>query len=129
MTFYNLVKFGLTDESVEPMLRKCVVFYSAIGSESPPIEFHLNAIDQVTQNRIRTDLYPVLRNKDNFDLRAAQLQVKSWLESLLMLEDNEKEFLTVFRNGTYKPELLFESTEIAERVRNHPMALWKCSQK
>lgn len=126
---YNLVKFGLIDESEEPMLRKCVVFYSAIGAESPPFEFQFNMIDQVTQNRIKTDLYPVLRNKDKFDLKTAQMQVKAWLESLLKLEDNEQEFLDAFRNKTYQPELLFESTEIVERIRNHPMALWKCSQK
>lgn len=126
---YNLVKFGLIDESEEPLLRKCVVFYSAIGAESPPFEFQFNTIDQVTQNRIKTDLYPVLRNKDKFDLKTAQMQVKAWLESLLKLEDNEQEFLNAFRNKTYQPELLFESTEIVERIRNHPMALWKCSQK
>lgn len=126
---YNLVKFGLIDESEEPQLRKCVVFYSAIGAESPPFEFQFNTIDQVTQNRIKTDLYPVLRNKDKFDLKTAQMQVKAWLESLLKLEDNEQEFLDAFRNKTYQPEMLFESTEIVERIRNHPMALWKCSQK
>lgn len=126
---YNLVKFGLIDESEEPLLRKCVVFYSAIGAESPPFEFQFNMIDQVTQNRIKTDLYPVLRNKDKFDLKTAQMQVKAWLELLLKLEDNEQEFLDAFRNKTYQPELLFESTEIVERIRNHPMALWKCSQK
>lgn len=126
---YNLVKFGLIDESEEPLLRKCVVFYSAIGAESPPFEFQFNMIDQVTQNRIKTDLYPVLRNKDKFDLKTAQMEVKAWLESLLKLEDNEQEFLDAFRNKTYQPELLFESTEIVERIRNHPMALWKCSQK
>lgn len=126
---YNLVKFGLIDESEEPLLRKCVVFYSAIGAESPPFEFQFNMIDQVTQNRIKTDLYPVLRNKDKFDLKTAQMQVKAWLESLLKLEDNEQKFLDAFRNKTYQPELLFESTEIVERIRNHPMALWKCSQK
>jgi len=126
---YNLVKFGLIDESEEPLLRKCVVFYSAIGAESPPFEFQFNTIDQVTQNRIKTDLYPVLRNKDKFDLKTAQMQVKAWLASLLKLEDNEQEFLDAFRNKTYQPELLFESTEIVERIRNHPMALWKCSQK
>ena len=74
---YNLVKFGLIDESEEPLLRKCVVFYSAIGAESPPFEFQFNTIDQVTQNRIKTDLYPVLRNKDKFDLKTAQMQAKA----------------------------------------------------
>jgi hypothetical protein len=126
---YNLVKSGLIDESEEPLLRKCVVFYSAIGAESPPVEFQFNTIDHVTQNRIKIAPYPVLRNKDKFDLKTAQQQVKAWLEPLQKLEDNEQEFLNASRNKTYQPELLFESTEIVERIRNHPMALWKCSQK
>ena len=126
---YNLVKFGLIDEKEKPLLRKCVVFYSAIGAESPPFEFQFNTIDQVTQNRIKTELYPVLRNKDKFELKTAQIQVKAWLEELLKLDDNEYEFLDAFSNKTYHPELLFESTEMVENIRNHPMALWKCSQK
>lgn len=126
---YNLVKFGLFDSSEEKLLRKCVVYYSAIGSESPPFEFHIGNIDQVAQNRIKTDLYPVLRGKDNFELQASQSQVKTWLETLLRLEDNEWKFLEAFRDKQYRPELLFEPVEILERIKNHPMALWKCSQK
>jgi len=126
---YNLVKFGLIDEKEKPLLRKCVVFYSAIGAESPPFEFQFNTIDQVTQNRIKTELYPVLRNKDKFELKTAQIQVKAWLEELLKLDDNEYEFLDAFRNKTYHPEILFESNEMVENIRNHPMVLWKCSQK
>lgn len=119
----------MIDEKEKPLLRKCVVFYSAISAESPPFEFQFNTIDQVTQNRIKTELYPVLRNKDKFVLKTAQIQVKAWLEELLKLDDNEYEFLNAFRSKTYQPELLFESTEMVERIRNHPMALWKCSQK
>ena len=126
---YNLLKFGLIDEKEKPLLRKCVVFYSAIGAETPPFEFQFNTIDQVTQNRIKTELYPVLRNKDKFELKTAQIQVKAWLEELLKLDDNEYEFLDAFRNKTYHPEILFESTEMVKNIRNHPMALWKCSQK
>ena len=126
---HNLVKFGLFDESEEILLRKCVVYYSAISSESPPSDFKLNNIDQLTHNRIKRDLYPVLRNKERFDLQASQAQVKKWLESLLKLDDNEWKFLNAFRDKEYHPELLFESDEILEHIKNHPMALWKCSQK
>jgi|LSQX01.2.fsa_nt_gb hypothetical protein len=38
-------------------------------------------------------------------------------------------FLNSFREKIYHPELLFGSGEILERIKNHPMALWKCSQK
>ena len=126
---HNLVKYGLFDESEKLLLRKCVVFYSAIGAESPPFEFQFTTLDQITQNRIKTDLYPVLRHKDKFDLQTAQLQVNEWLEGVLKLEDNEREFLNAFRDKRYCPELLFKSNEILDRIHDHPMALWKCSQK
>jgi len=125
---HNLVKYGLFDKSEEILLRKCVVYYSAIGSESPPFRYQLGNIDHVTQNRIKTELYPVLRNKDKFDLQASRSQVKIWLEALLKLEGNEWKFLEAFRNHEYLPELLFGSSEILERIQNHPMALWKCSK-
>ena len=123
---YNLVKFGLFDEPQRQLLRKCVVFYSAIGADSPSLEFQIGAVDLITQKRIKRDLYPVLRNKDKFDLKTAQIQVKTWLNDLLKLENSEKEFLIAFRDKTYQPDLLFESQEIVERIQNHPMALWKC---
>lgn len=126
---HNLVKFGLFDESEKILLRKCVVFYSAIASKSPPSEFKLNTIDQITQNQIKRDLNPVLRSKERFDLEASQSLVKAWLEALLTLKRNEWSFLNAFRDKKYHPELLFESDDILEFIKNHPMALWKCSQK
>lgn len=126
---HNLVISGLLNESDKVLLRKCVVFYSAIGSESPPLAFDLDILNQITQNRIKTDLNPVLRSKDKFDLQTARLQVSDWLEDVLKLKDNEREFLYAFRDKQYRPELLFETSEILDRIHDHPMALWKCSQK
>jgi predicted nucleotidyltransferase component of viral defense system len=125
---HNLLQYDLFDKSEEILLRKCVVYYSAVGSESRPLEFKLDNIEKITQNRIKTSLYPVLRSKDKFDLKDSQLQVMTWIESLLKLEDNEWEFLKAFREKEYRPDLLFDSKEILERIINHPMAIWKCSQ-
>ncbi|HBH13877.1 MAG: hypothetical protein XD91_1610 [Clostridiales bacterium 38_11] len=124
----NLLKFELLEKSEETILRKCVVFYSAISSRIPPSEFELSNIDQLTLHRIKTDLYPLLRNDEKFDLQVSQIQVKTWLVELLKLEDNEWKFLKAFRNKDYRLELLFQSNEILERISSHPMALWKCSQ-
>lgn len=125
---HNLVRFGLFDEPEEILLRKCIVYYSAITSESPPLEFDLSNLDTVTQNKIKRELDPVLRSKEKFDLLTSQSQIKTWLADLLKLEDNEWKFLNSFREKIYHPELLFGSGEILERIKNHPMALWKCSQ-
>ena len=123
------MRFGLFDEHEKILLRKCIVYYSAIASESTPSEFDLSNIDKVTQNQIKRELNPVLRSKEKFDLQTSQSQVKTWLADLLKLEDNEWKFLDAFREKEYHPELLFKSGEILERIKNHPMALWKCSQK
>lgn len=123
---HNLVNQDALDKSDKTLLRKCVVFYSAIGSESPPFEFPLSNIDRVTKQRIKTDLTPVLRSKANFDFASAQSQVKLWLEDLLMIEDKERAFLEAFRSNEYRPDLLFDSDEILARIKNHPMARWKC---
>ena len=40
----------------------------------------------------------------------------------------EQEYLNKFEQKKYMPELLFEDAEIVERVKNHPMALWKCKE-
>jgi predicted nucleotidyltransferase component of viral defense system len=120
----NLVSFGLFDKSEEPLLRKCTVFYSAIGGEESPEGSGIGRIDRLTTYKIRTDLQPVLRKRDWFDLPAAQERVKDYLTRLLALSDDERRFLDCFRRKEYNPELLFTGKEL-ERVRNHPMAAWK----
>ena len=51
---------------------------------------------------------------------------KDYIAKLLVLTDKEQKYLDSFEQKKYKPELLFDDKEIVERVRNHPMALWKC---
>lgn len=53
---FNLQKYGLFDESEEPLLRKCVVFYSAIAAEKAPECFSFSHIMQLAPQRIKTDL-------------------------------------------------------------------------
>lgn len=44
-----MVKYGLFGESEEETLRKCAVFYGAIGSERPPESFYLASILRMTE--------------------------------------------------------------------------------
>ena len=36
---------------------------------------------------------------------------------------------SAFAKGEYKPEILFDDSEILSRIAEHPMARWKCSRK
>ncbi|NLO10724.1 MAG: nucleotidyl transferase AbiEii/AbiGii toxin family protein [Clostridiales bacterium] len=124
----NMIHFGLFDESEEGMLRKCIVFYAAISAReknSINKNFDTTAIDLITKQKIKRDLLPVIRRKDYFELEAAKKLVKEYISDLMVLTMEEKEFLNKFENGEYIPELLFEDKEILDRIKNHPMALWK----
>ena len=124
----NMIHFGLFDESEKGTLRKCVVFYAAISARdknSINKKFDTTAIDLITNQKIKRDLLPVIKRKDDFALEAAKKLVKEYISELMVLTMEEKEFLDKFENGEYIPELLFEDNEILDRIKNHPMALWK----
>lgn len=124
---FNLQKYGLFDESEEPLLRKCVVLYSAIAAEKTPECFSFNHIIQLAPQRIKTDLIPVLRRGEHFDLELAQKRTMKYLDSFLFPENSrELEFWQSFNNQEYRPDLLFSDDEFLNRVKRHPMALWKC---
>jgi hypothetical protein len=66
----------------------------------------------------------MLRKKEPFELDTAREQVKKYLSGLLSFSDSEKEFMSLFQNSQYQPNLIF-SGEMLERVVDHPMAAWK----
>ena len=125
----NMLNFGLFDESEQELLRKCVVFYSAIGTEETPTSFSFDSILAIRQNQIKTDLLPVLRNSVYFDAKTAQDECVAYLEELLKLTEQELAFLRAFKEKQYKPELLFSDDGILERISRHPMAIWKCEKR
>lgn len=84
------------------------------------------AIDKLSFSRIRTDLFQVLGVNKKFALEEKKLQAKEFIAAVMMLQDGEKEYMDRFISKEYRPELLFGDYEIVERIKNHPMALWKC---
>lgn len=122
----NMVKYGLFHGSEErDMLRKCALFYIAVGNREVPERINLDAIDEITRYRIKTDLIPVKRKSEKFDLDETKQRVKDYLEDTMRLTDIESHFLQEFREKKYHPEYLFENQEIINRLGRHPMALWK----
>lgn len=124
---HNLLELGLFDESEQDMLRKCVVFYSCIGSEKVHNKFTFESLDKMSQNKIKTDLLPVLRFGAYFDLKPAREKVINYLENLLNLNPQEQDFINQFGKGYYMPELLFDG-DILGNIKEHPMAKWKCEK-
>ena len=62
------------------------------------------------------------------DMRSSE-EVIAYLEKLLTLDERELSFLISFGQQEYRPELLFQDADILARIGQHPMALWKCSDR
>lgn len=123
----NLISENLF-ENDKDLFRQCFVFYTTISAEEIHFPLHTSAIDSLTFNKIRRDLFPVINRKDHFKLEERKEQAKKYIIDLLRLTDGEIEYVNCFIKKEYRPELLFEDDSIVERIRNHPMALWKCDK-
>ena len=120
-----LVQHPLFSKSEMEMYRKCVIFYLAIGTAIPMLDIDYGFIESYKQHSVHTDLNPVMRDKDAFELNAAQRAVIDFINTNIFFTSEERQFLVEFKNGLYQPELLFDEPEILKRIENHPMALWK----
>ena len=123
----NMLFEGLFEEQRD-LFRKCFLFYMTISADTLNKSFDTSAIDTLDFNKIRRDLFPVLNKKDNFQLDERKKIAKNYISDLMVLTTKEKEYIDRFEEKKYMPELLFEDAEIVERVKNHPMALWKCKE-
>ena len=123
--FCNMADMKLFS-SEEDMFRKCIIFYATISAIEVNKDFDTSVIDSLVFSKIKSDLFPVLAVKDKFDLEGKKQQAKEYIASLMKLTEAEIEYMERFIEKEYKPELLFENAEIIERLRDHPMALWKC---
>ena len=121
----SMIHYNLFADSEKEMLRKCIVFYAAISAKDINKTFDTKALDSITQRKIKTDLIPVIKRKDEFELISAKKLVKEYIADLMVLSKKEIEFLDRFESGKYNPELLFEDKEILDRIKSHPMAIWK----
>lgn len=125
-----MIQNNLIAESQIPLLRKSVTFYAAVGGNKKPVaEFSIQAVEKLQFKDIRATLLPVLKKGVFYNLETVKQSVCSYLKELMVLSDNEKLFIERFNTNEYKPELLFEDPGIVERIRNHPMAIWKTKNK
>ena len=123
-----MVKHGLLDAEQTEAYRKCVIFYLAVATKNTPLKLDFTSIDSITPHKILTDLVPVVRDRDAFELDDAKATVRDYLKQTLYLCGSEYEFLYKFKKGYYRPELLFDKTDVLERIQAHPMALWKTAR-
>lgn len=121
----NLIAENLFVEERE-LFRKCFAFYATISAENVNKNFDTSAIDSLKFDKIRRDLFPVLAEKDNFMLEERKQQAKEYIAELMQLTEKEHEYMERFIAREYAPGLLFDDEAIVDRIKEHPMAIWKC---
>ena len=127
---YNMLLYNIIRQEEQDLLRKIILFYLAVGSkEKITLPISINKINYLNYKQIRSNLIPMLRKNEKFDLETAKTAVNEFISKLMILTDNEKLFIEKFNHRNYHPELLFEDEKIIERIKKHPMAIWKTKGK
>ena len=87
----------------EDMFRKCIIFYATISSKEVNKYFDTSSIDSLVFSKIKTDPFPVLAERDKFDLEGKKQQAKEYIASLMKVTDEEMEYMERFIAKDYKP--------------------------
>jgi len=90
-----MIKFGIFDESQEELLKKSVIFYAAISSDRINKTFDTKVIDGISKNKIKTDWWPVLRKRDDFDLDSTKSSAKEYIKDKNAYSELDSCFRTV----------------------------------
>lgn len=131
---YYMLKENLFTEHELYLVKKCIIFYMIIGKTTDRTFYEVindfeTKINIYMVKRIPQYLSSTLKKDDKFSMIDAVNMVKIFILHIMQLEDSEIQFINEFENGNYYPELLFDDHIIINRIKNHPMALWKISNK
>lgn len=128
---YTLSKYELFDKEEKVLLKNCFMleYIAVCGYKLENIK--IDNVDKLKRQDIKTKLLPTLkdRNPKKSDIEEIKQAVKKYLADILIIDDNVKEFYNKFQKGIYEPELLFDDKEILERIKEHPMIIWKLKDK
>ncbi len=128
---YTLSKYNLFDDGEKRLLKQCFMLeYIAVNNYKLK-DMKIDNIEKLKRQDIRTKLLPTLkdRNPRKSNVDEMKKAVREYLKDILVVDDNIKEFYDKFQKGIYEPELLFENKEIIERIKEHPMIMWKLNNK
>lgn len=131
---YHMLKENLFNDYEFDLVKKCVIFYMVIGKTTDRSFNEVLTDFQMKINAYMVDKIPqylssTLKNNDEFSMIDAVNMIKDFVLTLMKLNEHETKFIKEFENSNYCPELLFNNQDIINRIKNHPMVLWKISNK
>jgi len=125
---FQLVNNQILLDNELDILKKCSIFYILMSNEFQPFGDLLNQFKKNMENlsfsAIKRNLIPLLHVGERIDTDAFKQTVSQFIETLFELTETEQKYIDSFNAGEFNPELLFDKA-IADRLKEHPMALWK----
>ena len=112
------------------LFKKCVIFYSLLSSEDKAnikvlFEECKNRMNAFIGKRVPQYLTATLKQNEEFDINNAVNNISDLLDNILKsLTENEITFIKSFPNVIVD---LFDNDLIDEKVKKHPMIIWKQS--
>ncbi len=125
---FQLINNQILVDNELDMLKKCSIFYLLTSNEFQPFGDLLNQFKKNMENMsfsaIKRNLIPLLHVGETIDIDDFKQTVSQFIETLFELTETEQKYIDSFNEGKFNPELLFHKT-IADRLKEHPMVLWK----
>ena len=128
---YTLSKYDLFDEEEKKLLKQCFMLeYIAINNYKLE-DMKIERLEKLSRQDIKTKLLPTLKDRNPKKSNADEMkkEVGEYLKEILTIDDKIQEFYDKFQKKIYEPELLFDDEQIIKRVKEHPMVMWKLSNK
>lgn len=128
---YTLSKYDLFDKQEKKLLKQCFMLEYIAVNDYKLKDMQIDNIEKLKKQDIKTKLLPTLkdRNPKKSDIDEMKKHVREYLKDILIVDDNIKDFYDKFQKGIYEPELLFGDKKIIERIKEHPMIIWKLNNK
>jgi len=125
---YNLIDSKIINDKEIRMLKKCSIFYLVTSNNFQSLEYLLSRFHNNMKNMsfrvIQRNLIPMLHVGEQIELDTFKQTVVDYIDELFNVNESEQKFINAFNKKEYSPDLLFDK-EIAVKLKNHPMALWK----
>lgn len=128
---YTLSKYELFDNEEKKLLKQCFMLEYIAVNDYKLKDMKIDNIEKLKRQDIKTKLLPTLKDRNPRKSNADEMKqaVREYLKDILIVDDSIKEFYDKFQKGVYEPELLFDDKEIIERIKEHPMIMWKLNRK
>ncbi len=122
--YFDLIK---NDSDLIEVAHKVLLFYASISARFPNSFLQREVRFSNCQNELNKQLMPMLRIEEKVPslielMRSAAEFID---EYVLAKNDREKEYLSLFSQARYKPELLFQDPNLLAAAKNNPEAYWK----